>query len=329
MVSLFRLLILLVAVAALQGCSSFRGAPLWDPTIALSTSDSMYDGYVKKFYLETTSANRMAIRDEFITVRMGQVDRAYAVYKQELHSQRATSSVGIDAAMLSLAAIAATVSDAGTAVGAAALAGVVAGSRASFDKNVFFDQALPAIFAQMDAQRSVFRARLQAGMMLADDAYRLSDADGDLNQYQQAGTIYGAVAAITSQAGQAQAAAEKVLSDRLPTEAEIRTELTRRGFKVERAASTTTTELLKKCLLADGKLDPKIRSLFQAWFATAHPAWKNLPANAKLPATPTPQSDFLTLETYESLRKQAFDDTTLGPLLRQCNNPVGKTETPK
>jgi len=323
MVLLLRLLAAAVAAAALQGCASFRGAPLLDPKQTLQSSDPLYDGYVKKFFAEETAERRMAIRDEFITVRMGQIDRAHGDYKKALHSQRSSTAVGLDAVLLTLAAVAATVSDAGTSVGAAALTGVFVGSRASVDKNVFFDQALPAIFSQMDARRDVFRGRLFAGMLLSDTTYRLADADSDLSQYQEAGTVYGAVAAITSQAGQAKAQAEKVLRDRLPTEAEIRGELTTRGFRVERAASTTTTELLKKCLVPpQSVLDPKIEKQFDVWFETAHPEWLNsLPKDKKPPSSITPQSDFMTVGAYEPLRKQAFGDATLGPLLRQCNHP--------
>lgn len=330
MASLLRLLVLVIAVAALQGCSSFRGAPLWDPTKPLNTSDPVYDGYVTRFYTGTTAERRMAIRDEYITVRMGQVDRAYGNYKQELHLQRTSSAVGIDAAMLTLAAIAATVSDPGTAVGAAALAGVVAGSRASFDKNVFFDQALPAILSQMDAQRSVIRARLFAGMMLTDVAYRLNDADSDLNQYQQAGTVYGAIAAITSQAGQAQAAAAQVLRDRLPNESEIRSRLLKRGFRVEIAATTDTTGQLQKCFL-NGGLDPTIKVPLETWFAKAHPPWaKDQPANSLPKVPPSAElSNFMSVQAFETLRQQAFEDAALGPLLKACNNPIVPTEAPK
>ena len=172
---------------------------------------------------------------------------------------------------------------------------------------------------QMDALRAEARARLYAGAILPADRYSLSQADADLNEYRQAGTVLRAISAVTNQAGQAQAAAEKVLRDRLPSEETIRGMLQQKGFSVDKAAVTGTTELLKKCVLINGSLDPSIDKEFKSWFAVAQPAWVKRQPKDKLPPSITPVSDFMSTEAYEPLRQQAFADPTLGPLLKSCN----------
>lgn len=313
----FRALILAVALLLVQGCSSFQGAPNWDPA-AVKSSDALFDEYVDKYFNAKSPDDRALVRNEYMTKRMAQIDRSYIDYKQDLYTQRVSSTVGIDVATMTLAGAAAAVSDVGTKTGASAVAALLTGTKTSIDKNVYFDRTLPAMLAQMDALRAEARAQLYAGALLPADRYSLSQADADLNEYRQAGTVYRAIAAVTNQAGQAQVAAEKVLRDRLPSEETIRSMLQQKGFSVQKAAVTDTTELLKKCVLVDGSLDPGIDKEFKIWFAVAQPAWvRSLPKD-KLPPSITPVSDFMSTEAYEPLRQQAFADPTLGPLLKSC-----------
>lgn len=300
-----------------QGCASFQGAPQWDPA-ALKSDDALFEQAVGRFFGTSSLAERASVRNEYMTRRMAQIDRAYLEYKQGLYAQRVGSAVGIDVATLALTGAAAAVSDVGTKTGASALAALLTGSKTSVDKNVYFDRTLPALLTQMDALRAEARARLFAGALLSADRYALSEADADLSEYRQAGTVHRAIAAVTNQAGQAQAAAEKLMRDRLPSEQDLRTELTRKGFVVQAAAMTSTTEQLQKCVLLDGSLDPGVDPAFKTWFATAQPAWaKTLPKDS-LPPSITPVSDFMSTAAYEPLRQQALADPTLGPLLKSC-----------
>ena len=314
----FRALGLAVSVLLVQGCSSFQGAPNWDPA-AVKSSDALFDEYVDKFFRLNLPDERVSVRNEYMTKRIAQIDRGYIDYKQQLYSQRVGSAVGIDVATMTLAGAAAAVSDVGTKTGAAAIAALLTGTKTSIDKNVYFDRTLPALLSQMDALRAEARAHLNAGALLPADRYSLSQADADLSDYRQAGTVPRAISAVTNQAGQAQAAAEKVLRDRLPTEESIRGMLQQKGFSVQKAAVTNTTELLKKCVLVDGSLDPGIDKEFKSWFAVAQPAWVRSQPKDKLPPSITPMSDFMSTEAYEPLRQHAFADPTLGPLLKSCN----------
>jgi hypothetical protein len=317
--SWFCTILFVVALTSVQGCSSFRGAPKWDPKQTLESTDALYDGYLRRFFTAVSPPSRVSIRNEYIAVRLAQIDRNYGEYKQDFYSQRVGSAVAFDLATLGLAGTAAAVADVGTKTGASALAALLTGSKTSIDKNVYFDRTLPAMVSQMDGLRSVARARLFSGMLLPDDRYSLSQADSDLTDYRQVGTLYGAVSAITTQAGQAQVAAEKVMRDRLPTELEIRTMLTGMGFVVARAAATNSAKQLQKCVSQDGILNASVAAPLRSWLATVLPEWiKTLPAGTLNPSV-TPESDFLSASSYEPLRQQALSDVNLGPLLNACN----------
>jgi hypothetical protein len=317
----FRALLFAAALVLLQGCSSFQGAPSWNPS-AETAGDKLFDEYVKKFFKPSSGETAVSVRNEYITVRMAQIDRSFLDYKQGLYTQRVGSAVGIDFATMLLAGAGAAVSDVGTKTGASAAAALLTGTKTSIDKNVYFDRTLPAMLAQMDALRAEQRAQLYAGALLPADRYSFSQADADLTKYRDAGSVISAIAAVTKQAGVAQEAAEKVLRDRLPSEETIREKLEEQGFSVQKAAVTDTTERLKRCVLVDGTLDPSLDKEFKAWFAVAHPAWLrglSKTERDKLPPSITPSSDFMSTLPYETLRLQAFADPTLGPMLKSCN----------
>lgn len=54
----FRASILGIALLLVQGCSSFQGAPNWDPA-AVKSSDALFDAYVEKFFNAKTIDDRV------------------------------------------------------------------------------------------------------------------------------------------------------------------------------------------------------------------------------------------------------------------------------
>ena len=304
--------------ASLSGCASFRGAPAWDGAQKLDAVDALYAGYVAQYFNAVSPDVKASIRNQYVTVRMAIVDGNYQDYKQGLYSQRVGSAVALDTLTMTLNAAGAAIADVGTKTATSAVSAGLVGGQASIDKNVYFDRTLPAMLSQMDGLRSQIRARLYAGLILSSDSYPISEAHSDLTAYFDAGTIYGAISALTNQAGQTQASADKVLKDRHPSEPEIKAQLASKGFAVTEAAVTETTAQVQKCLDANGKLSPPVQTAFDTFFATAQPAWvSGLPAGT-LPASVTPRNDFFTHGAYEPLRRQALADPTLGPLLKAC-----------
>jgi hypothetical protein len=309
--SLMRVFAAALLLAVLQGCASFQGAPDWNRSQNAKEADPMFDAAVERFYAARTPERRVAVRNRFIETRMAIINRSYAAYKESIYTQRTGSAVGVDLATMLLGAAGAAVSDVGTKTGAAALSAGLIGGKASIDKNLYFDRTLPAMLAQMDGLRSQVRARILAGMTTDVDTYRLTQAASDLDDYFNAGTILGAISAITTQAGITQTAADAVLRDRLPSEADLSAALKAKGFTVTRAAQTATTDLLDECLKDDeNKYKPGVEVALLAWLRGQ---------GVKLDGVMTPLSNFLTDEGDEAEKRRAafLNDAGMQAQLKQ------------
>ncbi|WP_157270786.1 hypothetical protein [Azohydromonas aeria] len=301
--------LLLAACLALQGCAGLQGAPKWSPAVNLESDDALHATYLEKVYKANSDQDRGSLRNQFIEIRVGLIDQAYLTYKQSLYTQRVGSSVSTDIATLLLNAVGAGVSDVSTKTATSALSAVIIGSKVSIDKNVYFDTTLPALLSQMDARRDQVLARIRLGMLVDTTRYPMLQARRDLDDYYNAGSIFGAISSLTKQSSNAQVAAEQELIKRLPTEAEITEQLKGQGFLVSKAADTQTSRTLEKCLTPEAKLKPGLQDRLYPWLKT----------NGLDPAAPgTPVSDFLTSsETrFEKLRQQALDDPQIGSLIR-------------
>jgi len=303
------LTLVLAMLATLAGCASFNGAPTWNPATTLKEADPLYAGYIERYYRARTPASRQTIRNEFIEVRAGMVDRAYASFKESIYAQRVGSAVGVDVATLTLNAIGAAVSDVGTKTGTSALSAGLIGSKSSIDKNVYFDRTLPALLAQMDGARSQVRTRILAGMLVDVERYPLMQAASDLDAYFHAGTLTGAIAGITNQASAAQSAAEATLRDRLPKDEDVRARLKARGFSIESASQSATAKKVEMCLQDDGTLKPGVEEPLKTWLNKQPDAPKG---------TPTPLSDFMVRNEFEALRAKAMADPELGKTFDKC-----------
>jgi hypothetical protein len=312
--------VLLALLAVLQGCASFQGAPDWDAAKDLATADPLYADAVQKYY--AANADRVAVRNQFIEVRAGLVDRRYHGFKDSLYSQRVGAAVGTDIATLALNSVGAAVSSVNAKTAANALSAGIIGSKASIDKNVYFDRTLPALLAQMDGARAQWRARLLAGMLLTPAQYSLMQAASDLDAYFHAGTVPGAVAAITTQAGVSQVEAEKTLRDRLPSEAEIQTLLRGQGFAVVQKASTASAAALAACVQPGGVLPAALRSALEAWLKT------NPIDPAKLQQTQTPPfmvlANLMQHPDFEAERAKALTDSGVKQAVEAHCRPAAK-----
>ncbi|MES2940960.1 MAG: hypothetical protein V4864_24995 [Pseudomonadota bacterium] len=303
------LYVAVICAALLPGCASFQGAPEWDNGRSLAATDSLYATYLNRYYVATIN-ERIEVRNQFIEIRAALIDRSYAGFKQTLYSQRVGSAVGVDVATLALSAIGAAVSDVGTKTAASALSGGLIGSKASVDKNVYFDRTLPAMLAQMDGRRSEIRRRLLSGMLAPASLYPLMQAAADLDEYFHAGTIPGAISAMTNQAGVSQNVADARLASRLPTELQITAELNEKGVEVHKAVATTTTEKVGKCMNSKTKsIPPDLTTALEKWLADEG---QDIRDPLRIP-------QFLKAGQDEPLRAKALADPVLKPLFDKCN----------
>lgn len=193
------------------GCDSFRGAqePLESPATLVAAATGSYStkNAVEEFYSTDANArgglSRQDYRDKVVALRLMAVDARYQAFTQELRGARAGVGLGADLITLVLGGLGTIIADAGTKTILAAGTAVVAGSRVSFDKNLFYDQTLPAIVAQMDAARAAQLLTIRQGLAKTADAYSLPDALVDVVELERVGSIDTAIKKITEAAAKA------------------------------------------------------------------------------------------------------------------------------
>jgi hypothetical protein len=192
-----------VAAMALSGCAAIAGFPS-DPenTSAVLTALTPYFDPSKEaaYSALTTPASRRAMRDEIVLNRIRAFDIEFARYEKTLWGTGNGVTLGGDLAALSLTGLATTVgSTAAKTAYAAASTGVI-GANAAISRDLYFQRTLPALLAQMEANRAKARLKLMSGLKSTDDVYPLALADLDLADLKTAGSMPAAVSNITQQA---------------------------------------------------------------------------------------------------------------------------------
>ncbi len=199
-------------LATLPGCASIGGmqAPITASDLQAGICPSAAE-------IDTFNAlagtKRQEFRDKVILGCVKAIDLHYLAFKTSLHREGVGSSLATDILSLGLAtgaAISRTKAASRLAAGSALTLGV----GAAINKDVFFQQTLPAIEAAMDARRDkLLKAIIDAEKSdPAATRYTLASAGIDLSAYEAAGNIYAAIAELTSEAGKAAADAKADLT---------------------------------------------------------------------------------------------------------------------
>jgi hypothetical protein len=204
---LIQLLIAASLAVALAGCGVVRGAP--EPVIDASQERTDLSNYVtgdvlKKYYVTSDSERdgmtQTAWRDAVIAARIELVDQNYVAFKNQLYGATAGLNLVTDLAALGLSG-AAAVSGAGAAQSLAAASAGVIGAGIAFNKDAFYQKTLPAIFAQMEADRLAVLVRIRTAQATDPGGrYSLATALADLAAYERAGTVETAIQALTTSA---------------------------------------------------------------------------------------------------------------------------------
>lgn len=209
-----RPLLPLLAVVALStsACTAIQGSQ--DPV----TADDLHkrvcpaaDDLAK--FDSLSGVARRNFRDAVVLDCMGAIDRKYAQFRQRLQADAVVSNLATDFASLGLTA-ASGLTSGGTAKALAATGTAVIGAGAAVNKDVFYQQALPAVEASMDAKRITLEAQIVSAEKADPDAtsYTLEVAGNDLDNLQADGDIYAAIAELNKTAGASSQDAQKKLS---------------------------------------------------------------------------------------------------------------------
>lgn len=211
------MLLLGALLMLLTGACTTVGAPYAPESSFTARSD--IDALKKKFASETSitayyaGPNNEQRRNEFIAGRLVLYDLAFVDWVSKFRFGRAAESTILDTATLGVNQATALFGGARTKEVLGAIAGAIVGTRSSYEKNFYDDQAAGAITAQMNAERKAALIPILLGSKATIEEYPLTQALVDLNTYQYAGTIDGALAGINREAGIKENKANNVLAN--------------------------------------------------------------------------------------------------------------------
>lgn len=187
---------------ALTACSSYGGMqePLSSSDKYQSICPSQAD--ISRFEAATPET-RGTIRDDVLSECIDRVDQKYQQFKVQLQKEFVGTNLTIDLLSLGLAS-GATLASGSTAKNLSAGAATVIGAGTAINKDVFFQQTLPAIESSMDANRDKVHTLIIDAESRDSKAvsYTLSRARSDIEAYQDAGNIYTAISKLTAGANQ-------------------------------------------------------------------------------------------------------------------------------
>lgn len=211
-----RWLVPALASVLLAGCGSMRGFPEPPATSTVSFPNPGYqlaDGAILKYNEETDLTKKKLLRNEIIDARMAEIDAKFADYERTLYREGIGVGVGTDWANLVLSAASTISRVESTKTIISAVGTATAGGAAAFDKRVLFDKTLPALLAQMVAQRETIRTVIRTNEMLSVEGFTLSAAESELQGFAFAGSVPGAIAGVAQDAGQKAANARQDQKD--------------------------------------------------------------------------------------------------------------------
>jgi len=246
---LFRTLLLITALG-LVSCASTQGFPerVVKPADELDELKTDFQTAKKMYSMANNDQDRKRIRNEIINGRIAAIDINFSLFQEKLHEEGVGLNIGSDAIVLGLGAAGALASG-GTSQVLSATSAAVTGLKGSIDKKVFFEQTMPALFAQMIAKRKAVLVNIRNGLHQNPSLYPLQQGMSDLEEYRYAGTIPGAISSVVENAGAQSADASEQLA-----------EIVKTGFEV-----TDDTLALKQWLKPGGIRNREHWDILQKW----------------------------------------------------------------
>jgi len=270
----------LISLGTLAGCASFDAhpAPVLNRATVVNVANIDLSDALHDFYATDDSERGGLTPEGFRNRIIGQyllaADYQFNDFRRQLSRQNRGSTFGLDVGALGFAG-GASVAGARTANILSAIAAGLTGTRTALSRDVFFDRALPALFAAMDAVRTEIRTTIVVNMRRSGAEYPLPLALADLAAYENAGSLDSAIERVTGDAvdradeAQANYVAE-VASYTGPPDAgvsDIRRRIRDRLLALSRANDSTTLGVIARNLgltVPAGATADAIRILIQA-----------------------------------------------------------------
>ena len=209
---LLRVLTTPLLLAALGACASLPNA--YAPKSSFSIAADIAD-FHQQFGTTASLNNYYAHlpetkegRNEFIAARLTLYNLEYLQFISQFQLTRAQADSVFDITTIGVNLATSLVGSAATKSILAAVAAGLGQSRTSLEKNFYNTETTSALITAMNAQRKAALVPIVAGMSNEPGQYPLSSAIVDLEAYQQAGTIQGALQAVQADSAVKDAAAQ-------------------------------------------------------------------------------------------------------------------------
>jgi|GEM_PF-1072156 len=230
---------LLAVGVFISGCATLEGGPqrLYTVDQEVSEAQRVLPQWETSYYTATVESDRKRWRDEIIARRMYIVDVEFSRYEAGLTRDRQQVGFGLGTATQGLTTAGALVASAGTARVLTGLAGATNAVRGIYDQEIIIAKTIQIVQAQMRSLRDDKARVIQAKTVLPTDAYTLSMALHDLEDYYRAGTMTAGLLKAVGEAG---------------ADAQISAQLKDASF-TGTFGPDTTSETLQKFITAGGK----------------------------------------------------------------------------
>ena len=214
---LYRLLFCVLFPLGLASCVALTAMPDPPRQTAQAQQDPEYlfdKPTLDKYDAEKGNPeNQLKVRNVIIDERMFEIDTQFAKFESILWQQGVGTGIGTDWVSLAISGATATAGGETTKSVLGAVQAFLTGAKASFDKNALFDRTLPALMAQMVAERAKVRVEIEQHKRLSVLDYSLFTAASNLQKYIRAGSIFGSIQTIAGDADQKAKKANEVLFD--------------------------------------------------------------------------------------------------------------------
>ncbi len=284
-IKLHRLLVLIAALALVSCSATYKGFP--DRVVTPETELDSLKKYFSAEMINAYDANnieseRRRVRDQIINGRLAAIDIQFSVFQKNLREEGLNLNIGADIVTLGLSAAGGLVTGGSSQILSATSAAVI-GTKASVDKHAFYEETMPALFAQMIAQRKIVLVKIRRGLNRSTADYPLQQGIAELVDYQYAGSIPGSIANIVESAGVISSKATEDLDEILV-------------FNMDKGASNLEEFL--------GTIDPVSGTFDQVKIDMIKTCWRNpdvlVDANTKF-------SDFMFDASFKNQRVKTFE----------------------
>jgi hypothetical protein len=247
----------MLGLLAFPACAPVLGYPdnFGDQQSTVSNLETTIAAQKALYYSPQTTdlATRRRLRDSVVYNEMQIYEIYYSRFNQRLWGDTNVVSAGGDLIVLALAGLGATTGSTATKSALAAASAGVVGAQAAISKDLYYQRTLPALLAQISANRDTTKAGIYDALSKQDDTtYPLARAEIDLQALQRESGIADAIQNITEQA----------------TIAKINAEAAMNAARSGTYSTTSSSDRLRAWLEPNGAVDTAHRDALQNWINT-------------------------------------------------------------